>query len=140
MAIGVFDQYVNSRMIYRYPQLYKLGQESTFYNSKTFWGMIGTCFLQSLIMYYGLSLPYGESSVNQSGHTSNNWVMGEMIYTADLIAITLRAALVVTIWNRFTIFAVFGSIGLWFLLFPIYGVVAPMIRVGTELEGMKILL
>jgi phospholipid-transporting ATPase len=136
MAIGVFDQYVNSRMLYRYPQLYKLGQDSFFYSNKTFFGMIGTCFWQSIIIYYGLSLAFGESAINQSGYTSNNWVMGEMIFTADLISITIRAAIVVTIWNKFTLFAVFGSIALWFVLFPIYGVVGPPIRVGPELQGM----
>jgi len=88
-------------------------------------------------MYYGLSSVYGESSMRADGLVVNNWVMGEMIYTADLIVITLKAALIVDTWVRFTVFAIFGSIALWFVLFPIYGLVGPMVNVGSELHGMS---
>ncbi len=30
IAIGIFDQYLNARMLDRYPQLYKAGQKSLF--------------------------------------------------------------------------------------------------------------
>lgn len=124
-------------MLDRYPQLYRLGQTSKFYNSGTFWSWIANSFFHSLIMYYGLSSVYGESSMRADGLVVNNWVMGEMIYTADLIVITLKAALIVDTWVRFTVFAIFGSIALWFVLFPIYGLVGPMVNVGSELHGMS---
>lgn len=137
LAIGVFDQYVNSRMLDRYPQLYRLGQLSTFYNTGTFWSWILNSFFHSIVMYYGLAAVYGESTMNGDGHTANNWVLGEMIYTADLIVITLKAALIVDTWVRFTFFAIVGSIALWFGLFPIYALVGPMVGVGSELHGMS---
>jgi phospholipid-transporting ATPase len=87
-------------------------------------------------MYYGLTAVYGESIMRADGLNSNNWVMGEMIYTADLIVITLKAALVVDTWVKFTFFAIMGSIGLWFALFPLYAWVGPMIGVGSELHGV----
>ena len=83
LAIGVFDQFVNARMLDRYPQLYRLGQRSTFYNTTNFWYWIANSFFHSIVMYYGLTAVYGESIMRADGLNSNNWVMGEMIYTAD---------------------------------------------------------
>jgi phospholipid-transporting ATPase len=60
-----------------------------------------------------------------------------MIYTADLITITFKAALTVDTWVNFTYFSIFGSIALWFILFPIYTMIGPMIHLGTELEGVN---
>ncbi|KAH6575423.1 hypothetical protein BASA62_001894 [Batrachochytrium salamandrivorans] len=137
LAIGVFDQFLNSKMLDRYPQLYHLGQTNEFYNNYTFWSWIANSFFHSLVMYYGLTYVYGEGSMMADGRVANNWVLGEMIYTADLITITIKAALTVDSWVNFTFFGVFGSIFLWFALFPIYVVVGPMVKLGTELEGVN---
>ncbi|KAL2918308.1 aminophospholipid translocase [Polyrhizophydium stewartii] len=137
LAIGVFDQYVTARMLDRYPQLYQLGQTNEFYNHGSFWAWILNSFFHSLVMYYGLTAVYGEGTMLADGLVSNNWAMGEMIYTGDLITITLKAALTVDSWVNFTFFGIFGSIALWFILFPIYAVVGPMVRVGTELQGVN---
>ncbi|KAK5671092.1 hypothetical protein BDV3_004761 [Batrachochytrium dendrobatidis] len=137
LAIGVFDQFLTSRMLDRYPQLYRLGQTNEFYNTYSFWAWIINSFFHSLIMYYGLTAVYGEGAMMTNGGTANNWVMGEMIYTADLITITMKAALTVDTWVNFTYFGVFGSIALWFILFPIYAIIGPMVGVGTELQGVN---
>ena len=137
MAIGVFDQYLSARMLDRYPQLYRNGTQHEFYNNGTFWAWIANSFFHSVIMYYGLVAAYGEGGITTDGRSSNNWVMGEMIYTADLITITIKAALIVDTWMKFTFFAIFGSISLWFILFPLYALVGPMVHVGTELFGVN---
>ncbi|KAI8928628.1 hypothetical protein BC831DRAFT_500154 [Entophlyctis helioformis] len=137
MAIGVFDQYLSARMLDRYPQLYRLGQTNEFYNSYTFWSWIINSFFHSLVMYYGMAGVYDEGGMMPDGRVANNWAFGEMIYTTDLITISIKAALIVDSWVNFTFFGVLGSIALWFALFPIYAVVGPMVHVGTELEGVN---
>ncbi|KAJ3327112.1 hypothetical protein HDU76_012352 [Blyttiomyces sp. JEL0837] len=136
VAIGIFDQYVSARMLDRYPQLYKLGQRSEFYNHTAFWSWIGNSFFHSLIMYYTMAWIYGEDTMLSDGRIANNWLFGQMVYTTDLITITWKAALIVDTWVRFTFIAIFGSIGLWFFLFPIYATVAPMIPFSAELDGI----
>ena len=135
-AIGIFDQYVSARMLDRYPQLYRQGQQSMFYNHRVFASWIANCFIHSLIMYYAMSWMYGEDTILSDGTNANIWFYGEMIYTADLITITYKAGLVVDTWVKFTYMAIFGSIGLWLCFFPSYATVAPLIGVSEELQGL----
>jgi phospholipid-transporting ATPase len=138
MAIGIFDQFLNARMLDRYPKMYGLGQRNEFYNFYTFWGWILNSFFQSLIMYYCFTQIYGEGAMLANGNVMNNWGLGEMIYCSDLITITMKAALVVDTWTRFTYFALFGSIGIWFVLFPSYVKLGELItRNGHELTGLN---
>jgi phospholipid-transporting ATPase len=137
MAIGIFDQFLNARMLDKYPQLYKLGQTNEFYNIRTFWAWISNSFFQSLIMFYGFAWINHEGGIMPDGMTMNNWGFGEMIYTTDLICITLKAALIVDTWVNFTYFAIFGSISLWFFFFPIYTIVGPLVKIGSELQGVN---
>ncbi|KAJ3254549.1 hypothetical protein HK103_007103 [Boothiomyces macroporosus] len=135
LSIGVFDQFVNARMLDKYPQLYRNGQTNEFYNTLTFWSWIFTSFFHSLVMYYAFAGMFNEGEMMANGSSANIWVFGEMVFTADLITITLKAALVADTWANFTFFAIFGSILLWFILYPIYATVGPMLGVGTELLG-----
>ncbi|KAF7729967.1 hypothetical protein EC973_003380 [Apophysomyces ossiformis] len=40
MAMGVLDQFSCEKLLYKYPQLYTLGQNNEFFNQKRFWGWI----------------------------------------------------------------------------------------------------
>lgn len=136
VAIGIFDQYVSARMLDRYPQLYRLGQTSEFYNHATFWAWIANSFFHSLVMFYCMSGIYGEAAMLADGRIATNWLFGQMVYTTDLITITIKAALIVDTWVKFTYVAIFGSIGLWLVAYPFYATVGPMIPISPELYGL----
>lgn len=70
------------------------------------------------------------------GRNANIWLLGQVIYTIDLITITLKAATLVTTWVKFTFMAIFGSVALWLAFFPIYATLAPMIGLSPELFGL----
>lgn len=75
--------------------------------------------------------------LGREGLLANIWIFGEMLYTTDLITITLKAALTCSTWVKFSYIAIWGSIGLWFVLFPIYATLGPMIGIAKmELSGM----
>jgi phospholipid-transporting ATPase len=116
--------------------MYRLGQRSEFYNHYTFWCWIINCFFHSLIMYYTMAWIYGEDTMLSNGQVANNWLLGQMAYTTDLITITWKAAMIADTWVRFTFFSIFGSIGLWFLAFPLYATLGPMIPISEELYGV----
>ncbi|KAI9206974.1 uncharacterized protein BJ171DRAFT_456836 [Polychytrium aggregatum] len=137
VAIGIFDQYVNSRMLNMYPQMYKIGQRSEFYNYRTFWSWIANSFFHALVMYWCFSQIYGEGTMLADGRVGNQWLLGQMVYTSDVITISLKAAMVADTWVKFTWAAVYGSLVLWFILFPIYVAVAPSIGLSTELYGLN---
>ncbi|KAI8819345.1 uncharacterized protein EV422DRAFT_108803 [Fimicolochytrium jonesii] len=140
IAIGIFDQYIFSRNLERYPQLYRLGQTGEFYNHSAFWAWILNSFFHSLLLYTMMHSVYGEGAMlGNTGYTANIWIFGETLYTMDLITITLKAALTCSTWNRFTHIAIWGSIGMWFFLFPIYAVVAPAIGLAKMELGQHMI-
>ncbi|KAJ3190997.1 hypothetical protein HK101_008184 [Irineochytrium annulatum] len=136
VAIGIFDQVVSARMLDRYPQLYRLGQRSEFYNHWTFGFWIANSFFHSLVMFYSMAAIYDEDSMRGNGQLAGMWFFGQMVYTADLITITLKAALIAHTWVRFTLHAIVGSIVLWFVVFPIWTIVGPAIHISSELYGL----
>lgn len=136
ICIGLFDQYVSARMLDRYPQLYKQGQRSIFYNHKVFSRWIANCFFHSLLIFFLLSNMYGDGAILNNGYVSDNWMLGEIVYTCVLITITWKAAIISDTFVRFTFYSIFGSILLWFFFFPIYGTIAPMIPFSPELYNM----
>ncbi|KAI9208671.1 uncharacterized protein BJ171DRAFT_489619 [Polychytrium aggregatum] len=136
VAIGVFDCYVSAMMLDKYPKMYQLGQNSVFYNHSVFFSWFVNSIFHSLVIYSLMKLVYGEGTMLADGRVANNWLLGQMIYTTDLITITWKAALIADTWVRYTFLAIFGSIGLWFVLFPVYSVIGPMIGLSTELAGI----
>jgi phospholipid-transporting ATPase len=116
--------------------MYKLGQRAEFYNHKTFSSWIANCFLHSLLMYNTMKVIYTEAQMLGDGRVATTWLFGQTIYTIDLITITLKAALIVDTWVRFTFIAIFGSIGFWYIAFPAYCYVGPLGRISEELFGL----
>ena len=49
-VLGIFDQFVNARLLDRYPQLYQLSQKDVFFRNRDFWGSVGNGFYHSLIL------------------------------------------------------------------------------------------
>ncbi|KAI8850835.1 hypothetical protein BC829DRAFT_143232 [Chytridium lagenaria] len=137
VALGIFDQIVSARQLDKYPQMYRLGQRSEFYNNYTFWSWIGNSFFHSAFIYYTMTWGvYHESLMLPDGRVANNWLLGQMAYTVNLLTISAKAALITDTWVKFTYISIFGSIGLWFVLFPIYSIVGPMVPISEELYGL----
>ena len=59
-------------------------------------------------------------------------------YTAVLLVVLGKAALITNTWTKYHIIAIPGSFIIWLILFPVYSYGAPAIASGfsTELEGI----
>jgi phospholipid-transporting ATPase len=121
--MGIFDQYLNARVIDSYPQLYRLGQRDTFYNNRIFISSIATTLLHSLIIFYCWKWSLGDSVVHQNGRTVDIWAFGVMVYATDLVAVSLKACLYVNSWVSFTAYVLAGSVVAYMVIFPIYAIV-----------------
>ncbi len=73
----------------------------------------------------------------KGGQIANQWIFGQMIYTAELITITIKAALTIDIFVNFTWVGLVGSILFWFFTLPLYGWLGPKIGLGKELVGLN---
>lgn len=135
-VMGIFDQFVNAKLLDRYPQLYKLGQSKQFFNVKIFWGWIINGFFHSAIIFGSITFIQKYGNVLSNGLVLDNWSLGTTVFTLCLLTVLGKAALVVTIWTKFTFFAIPGSFILWIFIFPIYSFVAPPLRISNEVLGV----
>jgi phospholipid-transporting ATPase len=131
-VLGIFDQFVNARLLDRYPQLYQLTQKGVFFRRHNFWSWVGNGFYHSLILYYGSILIYWDDAPLSDGTTAGHWVWGTAMYTAGLVTVLAKAALITNIWTKYTVIAIPGSMAIWFIFLPIYAFVAPKLNFSTE--------
>jgi phospholipid-transporting ATPase len=66
--------------------------------------------------------------------------MGTTLYTAILLTVLLKAALLTNLWTKPAWIAIPGSFLFWIVFFPIYGTVAPLLGVSTEYRGLTAML
>ncbi|GMM52574.1 aminophospholipid-translocating P4-type ATPase [Starmerella bacillaris] len=135
-AIGILDQFVSSRLLLRYPKLYKLGQEGKFLNTRQFWEWILNGIYHSVIIFTFCSVAYGGGNVLKTGLIANKWTYGAAMYTACCFTVLGKAALITNVWNSWTLFAIPGSAMFWLVCYPLYAEIGPMVNVGIENRGL----
>jgi phospholipid-transporting ATPase len=135
--MGIFDQFLSARILDSYPQLYRIGQRDTFYNNRIFISSIATSLVHSLTIFYFWRWIFGESVINQDGHSADLWVFGSMVFATDLISVTLKATLLINSWVTITAYVLFGSLAAFICIFPIYAVVGPSLRISPELFNIN---
>ncbi|CAI6379299.1 ALI_HP2_G0000400.mRNA.1.CDS.1 [Saccharomyces cerevisiae] len=136
-VIGVFDQFVSSRLLERYPQLYKLGQKGQFFSVYIFWGWIINGFFHSAIVFIGTILIYRYGfALNMHGELADHWSWGVTVYTTSVIIVLGKAALVTNQWTKFTLIAIPGSLLFWLIFFPIYASIFPHANISREYYGV----
>jgi phospholipid-transporting ATPase len=138
MVIGLFDQFLNARMLDQYPQLYKIGQKSEIFNIKIFWGWILNGFFHSFAIYHMTKWIWFESIVTPGGQSADLWMMGIVMFTIVLAVVLLKAILITNNWNKFTTYATVGAFVVWIIGLPIYGWIAPgLFGISPELIGVS---
>lgn len=74
------------------------------------------------------------------GKVGGHWLWGTSTYTAVLIVALGKAALVTTVWNKWTVLAIPGSLVIWLAFIPFYGWLSPRLGGGVatnnELAGI----
>ncbi|KAI9801089.1 MAG: hypothetical protein M1833_002957 [Piccolia ochrophora] len=135
IAMGIFDQFISARLLDRYPQLYQLGQKGVFFRMHSFFSWILNGFYHSLIMYFASEFIWLYDLPQADGKTAGHWVWGIALYTAVLATVLGKAALVTNIWTKYHFLAIPGSMVIWMVFIPVYGIVAPKAGASTEYEG-----
>ncbi|KAH3902879.1 probable Probable phospholipid-transporting ATPase DRS2 [Saccharomycodes ludwigii] len=136
-VLGVFDQFVSCKLLDRYPQLYRLGQKGQFFNVTIFWGWIINGFYHSAVTFIGSILFYKNGmTLHMHGEVADHWTWGVAVYTASVITVLAKAALITNQWTKFTIWAIPGSLVFWIVFFPIYASIMPHANVSTEYRGV----
>lgn len=132
VVLGVFDQFVGARMLDRYPELYRLGQQNKFFNVRIFWEWIGNAVAHSVIIYYVTVGIFNGELVLPQGWIAGQWVWGTTLYLSALLTVLAKAALISDIWTKYTLFAIPGSFVFTMIFLPLYALIAPMVGLSAE--------
>lgn len=135
-ALGIMDQYVSARLLLRYPQLYTLGQKGAFLNVNAFWQWICNGIYHSVIIFFFSIGAYHWSNTLSDGRIADHWTWGTATFTACVLTVLGKAALITNTWTRFTLLAIPGSFLIWLGFFPAYAEIAPRVNVSTEYRGV----
>ena len=118
LAIGIFDQFLSAEFLTKFPEIYPQGQKDQFYSNRIFFQWFFNAILHSLAIFILWFYVLGDSAGLANGLVADNWVFGEMVYATVLIVVLTKTCLLIDRWVVFSIFAVFGSFVLFFVLFP----------------------
>ncbi|KAJ3324656.1 hypothetical protein HDV06_006549 [Boothiomyces sp. JEL0866] len=132
-VLGVFDQYVSSRTLDSYPQMYRIGQNDTFYNHRVFIFWILNSFFHSLVIFYFWAFVIGNGDILIGGRDVDNWVFGIYVYASTLVTVIIKHCLVVDIFVGATFIAFAGSLAAYFVIFPMYAFIGPLVGFSREL-------
>ncbi|KAK4106496.1 phospholipid-translocating P-type ATPase [Parathielavia hyrcaniae] len=136
LVLGILDQFVSARLLDRYPQLYSLGQNNSFFRIRVFTSWILNAVYHSIILYIGGSLFYIHDGVQNDSIPAGKWVWGTAMYGAVLLTVLGKAALVTNNWTKYHVIAIPGSMAIWIVFIAVYGTVAPMLHFSTEYFGV----
>lgn len=136
LALGILDQFVSARLLDRYPQLYSLGQQNTFFKIKVFAAWILTAAYHSLILYIGGCLFWPHDGVQGDGMPAGHWLWGTAMYGAVLLTVLGKAALVTNNWTKYHVIAIPGSMAIFIVFIAVYATVAPKLGFSTEYHGV----
>ncbi|KAJ3309397.1 hypothetical protein HDV04_006184 [Boothiomyces sp. JEL0838] len=120
IAIGIFDQYISAQVLFKYPRMYRNGQDDRFYNHYTFILWILNAIFHSLLLFYGWVYILGDSDILANGLVSDNWVFGIFVYVTALTTVMIKHCLIIDLFNGWTLFSIFGSLFAYYILLPIY--------------------
>ncbi|BGP28306.1 aminophospholipid translocase [Rhodotorula toruloides] len=132
IVLGVFDQFVGARMLDRYPELYKLGQNNKFFSVRIFWQWIINALLHSFVIYVCTVAIFNEGLILVQGWISGQWVWGTTLYLTALVTVLGKAAIISDIWTKYTLLAIPGSFAFTMVFLPLYAWIAPMLGFSLE--------
>jgi len=94
IIIGLMDQFVTAPFLLAHPELYRFGQQNTFYNPKSFWLSVVNGFAQSFVAFGITAAAMWGDVTLRDGTNSNIWFMGSTCFAGILFTVVLKAALI----------------------------------------------
>ena len=117
VAIGLFDKTCSDLQRMRNPCLYHATQKSDFFNYKVSFKWVALSIFHSLVLYWIPVWFHGHGIIWASGFGGDYLTLGNIVYTCVIVTVNLKAGLELDSWNWLHHLSIWGSIGIWFLLF-----------------------
>ncbi|XP_048847399.1 probable phospholipid-transporting ATPase IM isoform X1 [Brienomyrus brachyistius] len=116
LGMSLFDQDVNDRWSFQYPQLYVPGQRNMYFSKGTFAACVVHSIYSSLVVFF---IPYAAmyNTVRNDGKDVADYQSFALLaQTCLLIAVCIQLGLEMTYWTAVTHFFVWGSLAIYFAI------------------------
>jgi len=134
VGVGLFDRFLDSRVLMDVPQLYRYGREGTWFGAKPFLVYMLDGFVQSAIIYFLILYTYTSPTSRVDGFDGYiNEFSTTMAFSSVLVA-NIFTGFSATAWTAWIFFAVFIGIIVQWIFVVIYSLVSPAYSV-TRLYG-----
>ena len=133
VVFGVLDEDISRRTVLRNPGLYKSGQENTYFTLGIFLRWVANGIWGSAAVYFMVATAFADDVPSMNGQSMGLWVMGWAIYSAMIIAVNLRLAFEVKLWNWPIHVAIWLSIAATYIWGAIYSPLWPTLPLGYNM-------
>ncbi|XP_076059333.1 ATPase phospholipid transporting 8B isoform X2 [Oratosquilla oratoria] len=136
LALGIFEQDVNSLNSIKYPRLYTPGLNNALFNKREFFRSALHGFITACVLFF---IPYGAyyNAVDQEGRSmADHQTFGSVVATILVIVVTVQICLDTSYWTLFNHITIWGSLVFYFLLQYFYNYVIGGDYVGTLAKAM----
>ncbi|EDV24838.1 uncharacterized protein TRIADDRAFT_25047, partial [Trichoplax adhaerens] len=140
IAIGIFDQTLSPKSLLQYPKLYKETQKNDTYNTKVFWLWTLNAVFHTLVIFWLIILAFTHEIPFINGKVVGEWFVGNVIYTAVVVTVNLKIALLTDYWNWVTHLVIWGSIISWFLFLFMFCNLWPAVDIGSNMAGLELIM
>ncbi|KAI9773362.1 MAG: hypothetical protein M1840_007577 [Geoglossum simile] len=137
-VMGIFDRFIFARHLDHYAGLYEIGQEGMFFQMHSFLLWIFNGIYHSLLLYFVSEFIWLWEPTQGDGRAAEHWVWGTALYTAVLVTVLGKAALVTDTWTKYTFLAIPGSMILWMIFIPLYATMESRLDPSEENIGVAL--
>lgn len=127
----MIEQDVNDQYIYKYPTLYRAGQQGAYFKFSVFWRWIIFSLWHGAVIYYG-SVMGLEGPTDRTGLTQTHWYTSCIAFTVVIHTIMLKAFMECVFWNWVQTGTVIFCVSLYYL--SVVALNSPMVSFAMQPE------
>ena len=121
LVLGIVEQFLPQNLLLANPKLYKLGLSCRFFSKWSFWGAFLNGVYHSAFTFFSLRYLLKRDLLLGNLSFGGKAFFGGMLFFVQLVTVSMKAALSTSTWNFFTFIGIFGNIGLYCVVGPIFG-------------------
>jgi phospholipid-transporting ATPase len=136
LVFAVLDRDMPFSALMSNPRIYRLTSGAQLFNRNVFWQWMFLSLVHSLIVFFYPMEAFNMHSPDRLGHTYDLWSVGLVVYTAVVLIVNLKIALMMTSWTWVHHFVVWGSIIFYFLCLLVFNSSIVFATAGGDYFGL----
>ncbi|KAJ7781318.1 phospholipid-translocating ATPase [Mycena metata] len=122
VAIGVFDRFIDAKVLMAVPELYHFGRERHWFNLRSFFVYLIDGLYQSVIIYFFIHFTYQSPTSRKDGYDMYiNEFSTTMALSAAMVA-NIYTGMMATAWSFWVFFALAFGLAIYSIISPGYAV------------------